>query len=163
MRIDKITIQGFRAFTSGKTIDFTSPVTVLYGNNAQGKSSTLNAVEWCLFGDKCVGLSTGIRERKDWKPQNRTRTHACRVILTCHNDQDTIIFERTPKLGNNGLTVTMSQKVIKSDAANMWVNEQVGQFMDFMAMVYQHQENIRHLALAEPRDKREIINDVGFG
>lgn len=164
MRIDKITIQGFRAFTGVRTIDFTSPVTVLYGNNAQGKSSTLNAIEWCLFGDKCAGLSTGIRERKDWKPQNRAKIHACRVILTCHNDQDTIIFERTPKLGNNGLTVTIGQKIIKSDAANMWVNEQVGQFMDFMAMVYQHQENIRHLALAEPRDKREIINRMlGLG
>ncbi len=164
MKIDKITIQGFRAFTGTRTIDFTNPVTVLYGNNAQGKSSTLNAIEWCLFGDKCAGLSTGIRERKDWKPQNRTRTHACRVILTCHNDQDTIIFERTPKLGNNGLIVNVGQHVIKSNAANMWVSEHIGQFMDFMAMVYQHQENIRHLALAEPRDKREIINRMlGLG
>ncbi|OQX54278.1 MAG: hypothetical protein B5M48_01375 [Candidatus Omnitrophica bacterium 4484_213] len=62
----KVKIGGFRGFTRKtpiEPIEFENPVTLLYGGNHQGKSSILNAIEWCLYGDECISEKSGIRER----------------------------------------------------------------------------------------------------
>ena len=63
LKIKKVEIEGFRGFTQKTSIEFENPVTLLHGGNHQGKSSVLNAIEWCLYGDECIGEKSGIRER----------------------------------------------------------------------------------------------------
>jgi len=63
LRIKNVKIEGFRGFTQEASFEFDNPITLLYGGNHQGKSSVLNAVEWCLYGDDCIGEKSGIRER----------------------------------------------------------------------------------------------------
>ncbi|GAH08271.1 unnamed protein product, partial [marine sediment metagenome] len=63
LKINVIEIEGFRGFTKNTHIDLSTPVVLLYGGNHQGKSSVLNAIEWCLYGDECIGEKSGIRER----------------------------------------------------------------------------------------------------
>lgn len=159
MTIKNLKISGFRGFTDERRIDLSQPVTILYGDNAQGKSSVLNAIEWCLFGSECTGKDTKMRERVGWKPENRLGSPPCKVTMTCRHPDGDIIFERVPKPGNKGLAVSQKGKTICKDAlANSWVGENMGDFTQFMATVYQHQENIRHLAIAEDKVKRSIIN-----
>ena len=67
----RLTARGFRGFAGEREFEFDKPVVILFGENHRGKSSTLNAVEWCLFGDQCVGKKTGIPERLDWEVPNR--------------------------------------------------------------------------------------------
>lgn len=67
----RLTVRGFRGFVGEQTFEFSSPATILSGENHCGKSSTLNAVEWCLFGDQCKGKETNIRERVGWVVQNQ--------------------------------------------------------------------------------------------
>ncbi len=62
-QIKRLAVRGFRGFADRCEFVFGDPVTILYGGNHQGKSSTLNAIEWCLFGDDAIGKDTGIRER----------------------------------------------------------------------------------------------------
>ncbi len=63
LKIKRIEIEGFRGFTIKISLEFENPVTLLYGGNHQGKSSVLNAIEWCLYGYECIGDKSGIRER----------------------------------------------------------------------------------------------------
>jgi len=152
----------FRGFTTmGHPLDLSSPVTILYGGNAVGKSSVLNAIEWCLFGESCKGGGTGMRERVDWEPQNRKAPNKCKVQLVCQFDDGEVVFERVPskKKGLSGLVIKFpSGNRLEGDKAESWVKENVGSFSNFMATVYQHQENIRHLAIAQPKDQREAIS-----
>jgi len=67
----KVKIKGFRGFLKEKEFSFNLPMILLFGENHYGKSSTLNAIEWCLFGNECTGKNTGIRERIDWEIRNR--------------------------------------------------------------------------------------------
>src|SRR5947199_6115128 len=64
-------VRGFRGFLQEQEFHFDRPVTLLFGDNHCGKSSTLNALEWCLFGGDCAGLHTGIRERVGWVIPNQ--------------------------------------------------------------------------------------------
>ena len=55
----RLKVAGFRAFKEERRFDFDRPAILLFGENHAGKSSTLNAIEWCLFGTKeCVGRGT---------------------------------------------------------------------------------------------------------
>jgi DNA repair exonuclease SbcCD ATPase subunit len=64
-------VRGFRGFVGEETFDFDKPAVILFGENHCGKSSTLNALEWCLFGEECCGKQTMIRERVGWVIPNR--------------------------------------------------------------------------------------------
>ena len=55
LTVNAITIEGFRGFPKAVSFNFDSPVTLLIAENHQGKSSVMNAIEWCLFGEDCVG------------------------------------------------------------------------------------------------------------
>jgi len=86
MKIKTLKVKGFRGFTKEKEFDF-APVTILFGPNGTGKSSTLNAIEWCLWGRKCVGKDTGIRERIDWEIKNRNTSENPSVEIVFDNGE----------------------------------------------------------------------------
>jgi len=48
-----------------------SQLTLFIGANGAGKSSTLNAIEWCLFGNLVAKRGSGIAERSDWEVHTR--------------------------------------------------------------------------------------------
>ena len=63
----RLTIRGFRGYRNEIAFDFDRPATIFFGENHSGKSSTLNAIEWCLFGDDCLGkagVAAGLRVRR---------------------------------------------------------------------------------------------------
>src|SRR5260221_7686009 len=67
----KIEICGFRGFTTQQEIAFGKPLILVYGENRNGKSSIINAIEWCLFGPEVAANKYGdIRERVDWEVKN---------------------------------------------------------------------------------------------
>ena len=70
LTLKKLKVRGFRGFRGEEEFNFDCPATLLFGENHYGKSSTLNAVEWVLFGDECAGKQTGIRERVGWQIAN---------------------------------------------------------------------------------------------
>lgn len=159
--IKSLKLNYFRGFTKERSLDLSSPVTIIYGGNAVGKSSVLNAIEWCLFGESCKGRDTGLRERLDWEPQNRRAPDRCKVQLACLFDEGEVVFERVPgrKRGSSGLVIRFpDDSQLQGDDAELWVRDHIGSFSNFMATVYQHQENIRHLAIAQPKDQREAIS-----
>ena len=60
-------VENFRGLGGEHSLDLDRDLTLLVGKNASGKSSLLNAVEWCLFGAQVTKKSdSGIAERGDW-------------------------------------------------------------------------------------------------
>jgi exonuclease SbcC len=161
----RLEIRNFRGFADAQELNFDQPVVLLYGENHRGKSSTLNAVEWCLFGDKCVGKKTGIRERIGWEIPNR------------YVPEGGVLVEVEFKSPNGNYIVTRelsttrkraSEKIIVQlpDGTNLQGDDAERQiytlfhssFQDFMTTVYQHQEAIRATLTQEPRERNDAID-----
>ncbi len=60
-------IENFRGLGGVHELRFESSATLVLGKNGSGKSSLLNAIEWCLFGAEATNKSkSGIDERGEW-------------------------------------------------------------------------------------------------
>jgi DNA repair exonuclease SbcCD ATPase subunit len=73
LRLRALEIGCFRGWHGPVRLELDCPITAIVAENGRGKSSTLNAVEWCLYGDAVIGKgSSGIEERQSWeiRPRN---------------------------------------------------------------------------------------------
>ncbi|QHE59820.1 AAA family ATPase [Rossellomorea vietnamensis] len=50
MKFDKITLKNFRNYRGRQTFELNNEITILYGDNGNGKSSFFDGIEWCLTG-----------------------------------------------------------------------------------------------------------------
>ncbi|MCA8980962.1 MAG: AAA family ATPase [Planctomycetes bacterium] len=87
-------IAGFRGWRGAVELDLGAPLSVLIGENASGKSSTLNALEWCLFGGTIAKKGSGIDERADWDVVARDGAREARVVLRLATPEGRMRVER---------------------------------------------------------------------
>ena len=79
-----ITISRFRGWRGAYRVTLEAPITSIVADNGRGKSSLLNAIEWCLYGALVTKKGSGIDERQDWELKTRTEradTEPTRVEL----------------------------------------------------------------------------------
>ncbi len=164
LKLRGIRIRGFRGFAGDQELEFATPAIFLFGENGQGKSSTLNAIEWCLYGEECCGGSSGIRERVSWEVFNRNYGLAdASVRLELENEVGGIsVITRSlkshPKKAKpiEQLSLVLPDgETVSGDGAKHALRRLVrASFRDFMTMVYQHQEGsdprLAHGGTAEP-------------
>ncbi|MBY0528467.1 MAG: AAA family ATPase [Gemmataceae bacterium] len=162
----RLVVQGFRGFREPVEFHFTQPATLLFGENRSGKSSTLNAIEWCLFGDDCIGKQTGIRERIGWIVPNghMSAADAC-VELELANSKNSYVIRRTLRKGAKKALVGELELRFSdgtsctADVAQQRLAQLVkAEFRDFMTTVYQHQEAVRAVLTQEPRERNDAID-----
>jgi exonuclease SbcC len=163
--LTRLKVRGFRGFVGEQEFVFDHPVVLLFGENHRGKSSTLNAVEWCLFGDECVGKKTGIRERVGWEIANRYLAQgdvAVTAEFTGPNEIYKIAREQSVGRKRSAQKVTVllpdGNQVQGDEAESLLYALFRSSFQDFMTTVYQHQEAIRAILTQEPRDRNEAID-----
>jgi DNA repair exonuclease SbcCD ATPase subunit len=159
-----LTVKGFRAYTEEKEFVFDNPTILFLGENHRGKSSTLNSIEWCLFGSDCIGAGTGIRERIDWEIPNRNM-HPPDVSVRVKLKDDTAENEFT--ITRKWLSTRKDElEVILPDGRALRGHEArekfaqllQSSFRDFLTTVYQHQEAIRAVLTQEPRERNDAID-----
>lgn len=163
-RIQRVSITGFRGFTDEQSLEFNRPFSVLIGNNRQGKSSALNAIEWCLFGEACYGRETGIRERVGWEVLNRIGSREANIAIELVNQDGN--YRVTRGRGRGGPRRRSSVQVMFPDGSTIEGDEAEAvitvlfrsSFQNFMATVYQHQEAVRSLIIQEPRYRNDAID-----
>ena len=100
-RIESITIEGFKAFTTSQTIDFLSKHAFLFGSNGRGKSSVIEAMVWCLFGTP-EGEDVTAVTNKFYEPGE------CKVSLILRNEEGLWNYERRLPVGSNRARATIS-------------------------------------------------------
>lgn len=73
MKINNISIQGFRGFNEKRVIDFHPLLTLIYAPNSYGKTSITEAAEWLLYG------STSKVDRGEFKEEYKGSYRNCHL------------------------------------------------------------------------------------
>lgn len=162
--LKRLRIKGFRAYMEDKEFVFDNPVILLFGDNGTGKSSTLNAIEWCLFGNECIGAKSGIRERIDWEIPNRNLGPSADISVELELEDENAhaykIFRGWISKTKDELKITVPDgQALEGQNAK----EELGRllkssFRDFLTTVYQHQEVIRAIVTEEPKERNDAID-----
>ncbi len=166
MKIKRLKIKGFRGFKNEGGFELPAPVVIFFGENAKGKSSALNAIEWCLFGKEVIGKNTGIRERIDWEIKNRNADE-CWVEMEIENDGNNYVLRRKligQQRDDITITISSDNQTITGEDTQRELNKLLKgyTFKDFMTCVYQHQEAIRFVLTQEPKERNEALDRL-FG
>ena len=90
--------ENFRGWLGRHELAFGDDLTLLVGTNGAGKSSTLNAVEWCLFGSEIAKKSSGIDERGEWEVAHQRAEGPVSVTLTLATREGPVRMTRTRTL-----------------------------------------------------------------
>jgi len=168
LKIKKIEIEGFRGFTQKTPIEFENPITLLYGGNHQGKSSVVNSIEWCLYGDECIGEKSGIRERVGtgemaWRVVNDNSEKA-QVKLEIEGESGLFTITRAEVKGKGkkgkSLKVSLPNGIEKEEeeAEKELVKILRVSFKDFATTVYQHQEAIHDFVIQKPSEQSDVMD-----
>ncbi len=157
--LSKIEITGFRGFTTRQEIAFGKPLTLLYGENRKGKSSIINAIEWCLFGPEVAAIKYGeIRERDAWEVKNLNAS-VCHVQCEFQApDGKTLTVKRTyktPRTSDLSYEIKGGEK--STDEKRLHALLRISS-TDFVSSVHLHPEIVRSLIVARPKDRKEAID-----
>lgn len=159
IKVKELKVRGFRGFGDREVpFDLAYPVVLLGGNNRSGKSSTLNAIEWALYGS-AVTAGTGIEERANWLVCNLGCEKArVELTLTTDNGDIKVTRELTGKRKKGaGFSFVDEQGRVGVDEAEL--HKLLG--MDakgFMSSVYLHQEVIRDILTTTPGTRRKALD-----
>lgn len=162
--IESITIESFRAYNKPHSFTFKEPVTIFCGPNGYGKSSTLYAIEWCLFG-KVEFLSSLEGRSRDEIINQFNLEGIASVKIFLKNVNEEVKLERTKDTGKVGTNFTIKTKEGKfedEEAESQFFKISGMTLDDFIRSVYLHQEAIRAL-LTDNKDERDAALDRLFG
>ena len=161
--VESVVIESFRGYNKQHSFTFNDSMTIFYGKNGQGKSSTLYAIEWCLFG-KIEFLSSDGKARDEVINQfNPEGIASVKMILK--NDKDEIKLERTKEKGKSSTDFVIKTKdaQFEGDEAEEELFKISGMTIDdFIRSVYLHQEAIRALLTEEKKTRDEALDRL-FG
>lgn len=102
-RIEELSIEGFRGFTTPQSLSFHGKNVFVFGQNGRGKSSIVEAIRWCLFGS-AAGADIEVR--------NTFYTNQeCRVSLKLSGTTGTLRIERELRPGQE-----RSRQIVRDSA-----------------------------------------------
>lgn len=159
--IRKIELCGFRGFPKKQEIEFGHPLTLVSGGNRRGKSSLINAIEWCLFGSK-VALKDygGIRERIGWEITNLNSPECwVQCLFESAVPGKTLVVRRTQVSGKKTTQLWFELQDEKRDTneANLHALLRISP-SDYVRAIHLHSEVLRNLVVALPAERREAID-----
>ncbi len=160
LKLKEITIKGFRGYGRKEVaFDLSSPVTLLVGNNRSGKSSTLNAIEWAIYGNK-IAKKEYIEERNRWLIRNRN-CDSCQVELALQSESGKITVFR--ELGTERKRRTENFYLVNQEGKRVDQEETLWSALgmepkDFASSAYLHQEVIRDILTVDPRIRKSALD-----
>jgi exonuclease SbcC len=157
--LSKIEIRGFRGFTTKREMAFGKPLTLVYSENRKGKSSIINAIEWCLFGPEVAAIKYGeIRERDGWEVKN-LNSPTCHVQCEFQTpDGRTLTVRRTYKTARTSdLSFEIKGGEKSTDEKELHALLRISP-ADFVSSVHLHPEIVRSLIIAKPKERKEAID-----
>jgi exonuclease SbcC len=176
MRPVALSIRGFRGWREG-VVALDRPLVLVVGENRRGKSSTLNAIEWCLFGKEVEKKSSGIAERVDWEVPHRVASAAgaiatTEVALTLETDAGRATIARrraadAPARAEDDLTVELADarepggvRKLAGPEAAAWMREaRLPDWDAWRRACCQHQE-VSRARITDANDRSLILSSL---
>ncbi len=155
-------IAGFRGFSTDKQLDLSRELILLFGDNGSGKSSTLSAIEWCLFGDVAFIHYEG--RTRDELISTFQNEGAVELVLSGPDGDVTLRRTKAKKREKTGLTIVLTDgKTVEGEQAEQTVYKLFRlTFDDFIRSTFLHQESIRGLLTDQPVERNAAFDRL-FG
>lgn len=161
--IDSITIEGLRGFNNAKTIELSGSHALISGPIGTGKSSTLCAIEWALFGDIAYITCSESRTQAEFVNANRIdQTARVTLKLKGSDGEYTIQREKHAKKRDSDLTFTTPLGEFEEDDAANQIYLIFGTFEDFHRSIFLHQEAVRDIITENPEERDSALDRL-FG
>ncbi|AOY80349.1 AAA family ATPase [Moorena producens JHB] len=161
-RLVSVKIKGFRGFpeqAGEREFRFDQACTLIVGAQGGGKSSTLNAIEWCLFGKDVANKSaTKIEERKNWLVKNQSSRETSVEVIFEGNEEILKVYRSDRKRrGNPKFYYQINNGSYQEDETDLRVLLGL-ELSDYMSCVYLHQETISALLIQEPKERKNALD-----
>jgi len=153
-------VAGFRGFVDEQTFHFDSSPILLLGENGTGKSSTLGAIEWCLFGD----LSNIPQHRsKNQEDLQNPKSEKLEASLTMEAQDGVYVLTRTRIPGTITKTelsilLPSGEEIHGEDAEHQLFRLLHLTADSFVRSVYLHQKAIRDMLTEDPSARDEAMD-----
>mgnify|MGYP001149042266 CR=1 FL=1 len=140
-------------------------VCLLYGRNGTGKTSVLQAIEWCLTGK--LPYLEGREFRYEDAIVNMfhpKKTAVVSIVLKDGNGKALTVTRRrkmkkSTTRGKSYLQVETDEELLKDDKGQQKLEQILGiATEDFPKIVYLHQEAIRDIVTADPKEMSQTID-----
>jgi len=163
--IDDVSIEGFRGINKKIKLKMHEGVCLLYGRNGTGKTSVLQAIEWCLTGKLPYlrGREFGFEDAivNLFHPQE---TALVSIVLKDGNGKALTVTRRrkiakSTTRGRSYLQVETDVELLKDDEGQQKLEQVLGITPDdFPKIMYLHQEAIRDIVTADPKEMSQTID-----
>lgn len=145
----RITFNHFRCW---ETLDIKIPIgiiTLIRGNSGSGKTTILQGITWCLYGNIRLVAPNHLEKAKT------------RVILEMPYHNNTIITIDRQK-NPNRLLVTHNNNVYEDKVAQSMINDLFGTYDIWLASCYIGQGCRNNFLTAPNTGKMELLNSIAF-
>ncbi|MBS7610314.1 SMC family ATPase, partial [Candidatus Bathyarchaeota archaeon] len=169
--IISLSAEGIRGINERFECHFNEGANLLYGPNGVGKSSLLQAIEWCLTGE--LPYLTGPDFRLEDAIVNLFHPEGKAIVsLTLSDGTREIVVTRSRRRGKSttrgksDLEVrTHEGRILREDSAQAFINGLMGLSPeDFPRTIYLHQEAIRALLSESSEERSRAIDELlGLG
>jgi exonuclease SbcC len=164
--VSKIRIRGIRGFNDESVLDLVPGLNLLIGKNGAGKTSFLQAIEWCLTG-KMKYMDGDEFSREDAIVNLFNPSASGRVVLTLQTSKGEVEVSRTRKRGksttrgSSPLLVRMGSKVLEDEDAEAHLEKTLGLPIDEISnSIYLHQAALRAILSDDPKERSRSIDKM---
>jgi len=163
-KITLATLNGVRGINKSKEVRFNKGLTVFHGRNGSGKSSILQAVEWCLTGG-IPHMRGGDFVKEDAIVNAFTDEMQAEVKLSFTGPQDFLLSRskkrsRSTTRGKHQLIVD-ADKVYEDDEAENYLENVFKLNLDEVSRSkFLHQETMRDALTYKPAERSAVIEKL---
>lgn len=164
--VSKAKIEGIRGFNGEMALELGPGLNLLLGKNGAGKTSFLQAIEWCLTG-KMKYMEGDEFSREDAIVNLFNTSGVGKVTLLLHSPKGELEVTRKRKRGksttrgSSPLSVRQGNRTLEDEDAESLLEKTLGLPIDEISnSVYLHQEALRAILSDDPKERSRSIDKM---
>ena len=165
IKIEVVGLSGVRGVNTHRSVKLGRGVTLLFGANGSGKTSILQAIEWSLTSS--LPYLSGHDFVREDAIANLFHQKLSTVETVVRDGEQSLTCKRTRRMaksttrGSSEFTLEFQKKVLHDVEAQNKIDSLMGfAGEDFSKVVYLHQESVKELLSADPKERSRAIDKL---